>query len=221
MPPFADVGGDFGATSTMLVEYLRAARLEPTPEVATALFYGIKADTRDLGRRDDADRTSTATCGSSRASTSSCWRRSSTRSCRRGTSGCTTRRSSGRRCTATAIITDLGEVYSPDMVAEVAERMMFLEDMQVVARVRQLPQPALPPARERPADERGPAHPRSAQDRGGSAGGHGSMAGARLPLYGTRQQRKALKREVVRRFKEALGVDRERGVAVVHRRDVK
>ena len=48
--PFADVGGDFGATSTMLVEYLRAARLEPSVEVATALFYGIKADTRDLGR---------------------------------------------------------------------------------------------------------------------------------------------------------------------------
>ena len=49
--PFADVGGDYGATSTMLVEYLRAAPLEPSIEVATALFYGIKADTRDLGRQ--------------------------------------------------------------------------------------------------------------------------------------------------------------------------
>ena len=40
-----------GATSTMLVEYLRAARLEPSVEVATALFYGIKTDSRDLGRQ--------------------------------------------------------------------------------------------------------------------------------------------------------------------------
>ena len=30
----------------------------------------------------------------------------------------------------TAIITDLEEVYSPDMVAEVAERMMFLDGMK-------------------------------------------------------------------------------------------
>ena len=49
--PFADVGGDYGATSTMVVEYLRAARLEPSIEVATALFYGIKTDSRDLGRQ--------------------------------------------------------------------------------------------------------------------------------------------------------------------------
>ena len=45
-------------------------------------------------------RTWTATCGCSRAVTSSCWGRSSTRSCRRATSSCTTRPSSGRRCTA-------------------------------------------------------------------------------------------------------------------------
>ena len=31
--PFADVGGDFGATSTMLVEYLRAARLDPAQAI--------------------------------------------------------------------------------------------------------------------------------------------------------------------------------------------
>jgi nanoRNase/pAp phosphatase (c-di-AMP/oligoRNAs hydrolase) len=52
-------------------------------------------------------------------------------------------------------------------------------------------------------------------DLGGSAGGHGSMAGARLPLYGTRQQRTEMKREVVRRFKEALGIHTERGVSLL------
>src|SRR5437868_251180 len=49
--PFGDVGLNYGATSTLLVEYLRAARLEPGPELATALYYGIKADTRDLERQ--------------------------------------------------------------------------------------------------------------------------------------------------------------------------
>ena len=44
---FHDVGGDAGATSTLLTNYLRAAGVTPRPPVATALFYGIKSDTRD------------------------------------------------------------------------------------------------------------------------------------------------------------------------------
>jgi nanoRNase/pAp phosphatase (c-di-AMP/oligoRNAs hydrolase) len=47
---YADVRPETGATSTMLVEYLRAAGLEPAPPLATALFYGIKTDTRGLSR---------------------------------------------------------------------------------------------------------------------------------------------------------------------------
>jgi len=49
-PDFADVGGDYGATSTMLTCYLDSAEVAFDPAVATALFYGIKSDTRDLGR---------------------------------------------------------------------------------------------------------------------------------------------------------------------------
>jgi len=47
---FADVRPDLGATSTILTEYLQAANIEPTPPLATALFYGIKTDTMGLGR---------------------------------------------------------------------------------------------------------------------------------------------------------------------------
>jgi nanoRNase/pAp phosphatase (c-di-AMP/oligoRNAs hydrolase) len=45
-----DVRPGAGATSSMLVEYLQAAGLEPAPPLATALFYGIKTDTRGLSR---------------------------------------------------------------------------------------------------------------------------------------------------------------------------
>ena len=51
---FYDVGADCGATSTLLLNYLRAAGVVPRPAVATALFYGIKSDTRDLGREVSA-----------------------------------------------------------------------------------------------------------------------------------------------------------------------
>jgi nanoRNase/pAp phosphatase (c-di-AMP/oligoRNAs hydrolase) len=48
---FADVRPELGSTATMLTEYLRAAEIEPSSRLATALFYGIKADTMGLVRR--------------------------------------------------------------------------------------------------------------------------------------------------------------------------
>jgi nanoRNase/pAp phosphatase (c-di-AMP/oligoRNAs hydrolase) len=56
--PFADVRSGIGATSTMLLEYLQAAGIEPAQPLATALFYGIKSDTLGLVRGagpDDVD----------------------------------------------------------------------------------------------------------------------------------------------------------------------
>jgi len=47
---FFDIRPDVGATSTILTEYLQAAGVEPTPKIATALFYGVKADTMGLTR---------------------------------------------------------------------------------------------------------------------------------------------------------------------------
>jgi nanoRNase/pAp phosphatase (c-di-AMP/oligoRNAs hydrolase) len=47
---FYDVRPGLGATSTMLVGYLRDAGIEPPPQLATALFYGIKTDTMGLAR---------------------------------------------------------------------------------------------------------------------------------------------------------------------------
>jgi len=47
---FTDVRSRYGATSTILYEYLKQAKIEiPTP-VATAMVYGIRSDTQDLGR---------------------------------------------------------------------------------------------------------------------------------------------------------------------------
>jgi nanoRNase/pAp phosphatase (c-di-AMP/oligoRNAs hydrolase) len=45
---YVDVRPEAGATSTILTEYLQEAGLEPEPPLATALFYGIKSDTRGL-----------------------------------------------------------------------------------------------------------------------------------------------------------------------------
>ena len=48
--PFKDIRPSYGATSTILTEYMRAAEVKLTQRLATALLYGIKADTLALER---------------------------------------------------------------------------------------------------------------------------------------------------------------------------
>jgi nanoRNase/pAp phosphatase (c-di-AMP/oligoRNAs hydrolase) len=48
---FQDVRSDYGATSTIMLEYLRAAKIKPSRSLATALFYGIKTDTNNFARQ--------------------------------------------------------------------------------------------------------------------------------------------------------------------------
>jgi nanoRNase/pAp phosphatase (c-di-AMP/oligoRNAs hydrolase) len=48
--PFVDLRESYGATSTILTEYLQEAEVAIEPRVATALFYGISSETRQLGR---------------------------------------------------------------------------------------------------------------------------------------------------------------------------
>ncbi|MBN1850390.1 MAG: DHH family phosphoesterase [Deltaproteobacteria bacterium] len=49
--PFIDIRTHYGATATILTEYLRAARIKPSIRLATALFHAIKNDTDDFIRK--------------------------------------------------------------------------------------------------------------------------------------------------------------------------
>lgn len=49
--PFQDVRPNYGATSTIMTEYLRADKITPSRNLATALFYGIKTDTSNFARQ--------------------------------------------------------------------------------------------------------------------------------------------------------------------------
>jgi nanoRNase/pAp phosphatase (c-di-AMP/oligoRNAs hydrolase) len=55
--PFIDIRPDYGASATILNEYLFASGLDIPTNLATALFYGIASETQDLGREAvEADR---------------------------------------------------------------------------------------------------------------------------------------------------------------------
>lgn len=49
--PFTDIRPDYGATSTIMTQYLRATKIKPSAKLATALFYGIKTDTMNFQRK--------------------------------------------------------------------------------------------------------------------------------------------------------------------------
>ena len=51
----SDIRTAYGATSTILTEYVRAANIEVRPRLATGLLYGIKSDTQLLGRETSSD----------------------------------------------------------------------------------------------------------------------------------------------------------------------
>ncbi|MFO8015213.1 MAG: DHH family phosphoesterase [Phycisphaerae bacterium] len=52
--PFTDIRSRYGATSTILFEYLREVDVEPKAALATALLYGIRSDTEDFGMESHA-----------------------------------------------------------------------------------------------------------------------------------------------------------------------
>jgi nanoRNase/pAp phosphatase (c-di-AMP/oligoRNAs hydrolase) len=212
---FADVGGIYGATSTMLVEYLRAAKVHPSPELCTALYYGIKADTRDLERQTAApdvdsylwlfpriDRRRLAAI--EHPSLPPRYFRLYHQAIEQA------------RVYSSGVVTDLGEIYSPDMVPEVAERLSFLEGVSWSLALGSFRSQLYLSLRVHDRRKNAGRLIREAcADFGGSAGGHGSMAGARLPLTGRKAQREALRRDVVKRFKEAFGVEGERGASLL------
>jgi nanoRNase/pAp phosphatase (c-di-AMP/oligoRNAs hydrolase) len=49
--PFLDVRPTYGATASILIEYLRAAKIKPSAKLATGLYYAIKTDTSNFERQ--------------------------------------------------------------------------------------------------------------------------------------------------------------------------
>jgi len=48
---YVDIRKDYGATASMMVEYLRAASMKPSVSMATAMFYAIKVDTQNFEKK--------------------------------------------------------------------------------------------------------------------------------------------------------------------------
>ncbi len=183
---FHDVGGPAGATSTLVTMYLRAARLVPPPPLATALFYGIKTDTRDLGREvegHDIDCYAWLFPLMTKAALSRIEHPQVPKSyfaAYHRAYECARLHGGGQAC-----LVDLGQVYVPEIVPEVAERLVSLEGLKWSLAVGAYQNELYLSLR---LNDRRINAGRMVRELcaplGGSAGGHGAMAGARVPLGG-------------------------------------
>ena len=216
LAPIADVGGPIGATSTVVAEYFRASGLKVPSRVATALFYGIKADTRDLGRQTTKQDVDTylwlyplvdkdALAEIEHPKLPDDYFRLYHTAIERA------------QVFDDAVVCDLVEIYAPDMVAEVAERFSFLEGMKWSLAFGEYEDSIFYSLRT--SDRRmnaGRLIREVIESKGGSAGGHGTMAGARISVKGlSAAARRRLREEIVRSFLDAFGVKARKGKKLV------
>lgn len=208
-PPFYDVGGEYGATSTKVVELIMASGLEPPTNIATALFYGVKSDTLNLARdASPADITAylylfpradnKLLAEIERPQVPLDYFRVFNKAIMRG------------KIYGTMIVSDLGEIYAPDLCSEVADRLLQVEGVNHALAVGWYEEALFLSLRTRSrAKNAGKIlHNLVTKHTEGTAGGHGPMAGARIPVEARSQRSRAdIRRKIVHKVVTAFGQD--------------
>lgn len=200
--PFVDMRDNYGATSTILTEYLRDSHVTIESKIATALFYGIAAETQDLGRESTeadfaashflypyANKRRLGKIENARVP------REYFRAFRDAIDEATVYDK--------AIISDLGEVLYPDMVAEVADFLLRLDSVEWALAMGSYKKALYVSLRT--TDRETNAGEILQKVLGSkSAGGHDMIAGGRVRLDGNGLEREKMAVRVKERFLSRL-----------------
>ncbi len=205
--PFALVDGTVGATSTLVFELLRAAQVRLTRQIASALFLGIKADTRDAGR--DAGRRDLVAYKELFALAE-----------HKTIARITHPRLSNEyyrvvhRALETAVVAGdclyapIGDVPTPEFVSEVADYLVALKGLRWAVVTGRYGENLYFSIRTLSAQKDAGRMLRRAMGRHGLAGGHQKMAGGVLPLREMEpDKREAAEATVISKLFEALGAN--------------
>lgn len=180
---YHEIREDIGACATLVVDLLRAAGLEPPRPLATGLFYAIQSETQDLGREaTDADveasiylypRTDPALLSSIRHARVP---RDLFQSLHDGLEKAWYR--------GGVVCVPVGEMAYPDLVAQLADFFLRVHGVEwVVAIGRRADDLFVSVRADRPRAHAGEWVRATIAGRG-PAGGHGQMAGGRVPVPG-------------------------------------
>jgi nanoRNase/pAp phosphatase (c-di-AMP/oligoRNAs hydrolase) len=204
---FVDMRPDVGAISTVLVEYIQSADIELPPTLATALFYGIKTDTRGLSRGASQADVDAYFYLQQRADLEMLARIERAQVPREYFQSLVAALQASRRYDY-LVVSHLESMSYPDLVAEVADLLLRLEGIRWVLCMGVHEDVLILSVRTRLAY--GAAglirHIVGPQ---GTAGGHGSLSGGQIPLEG--QDPGELVRTVTQRALYHLGIESNGG----------
>lgn len=178
-----DLRPDYGATSTILYEYLRALGIHMSANLCTALFYGIQSDTQDLGREAspagvrayqklflEADKRKLAKIRRAPVP------RAYFQMLADSLADCVV--------AGATVISRIRNCRNPDMLAEVAELLLRLEGMRSAVCYGLFGEQILLSARSAGARSNTAMRMKRVVARLGTGGGHHSMAGGQVPVEG-------------------------------------
>ena len=178
---FVDIRPDAGATSTLIEEYLSRLGVEPERELATALLYGIRVDTKDFTRSTSIPDFEAAASLSPLVDESTLERVESP-SVSQETLRVLANAIEGRDVRGSTVASCVGEISDRDTLAQAAERLLDLDGITVTFVYGYMNGVIYASARSRGADLDVGELLRDALDPVGSAGGHATMAGAQVSL---------------------------------------
>jgi len=212
---FTDIRSSYGATSTILVEYLIEAGITPDTPLATALLYGIRSDTQDLGReasRFDIEAIEFLYPYANKRMLGVIQRGKVPRVYYQMLADALR----NARVQGPAVITDLGEIDNPDMIAEVADLLLREDETTWTMCTGFWKDKLLISLRTSEESNLAEKVIKRIVARRGTGGGHLTYAGGQIPVMnGTKTGREELVRDVQRRFISAIGAQAAEGSALV------
>ncbi|WP_115862381.1 DHH family phosphoesterase [Halorussus litoreus] len=178
---FVDLRSDVGATSTLLAEHTQRLGVELTEDVATALLYGIRVDTKDFAREVSTADFEAAAILLPLADVATLERVESP-SVSADTFETIARAIRNRRVEGTVLASCVGKLADRDALAQAADQLLAMEDVSTTLVYGFRDGTVFVSARARATDVDLGETMRAAFDQIGSAGGHADMAGAQIPL---------------------------------------
>jgi nanoRNase/pAp phosphatase (c-di-AMP/oligoRNAs hydrolase) len=209
--PYSDIRAAYGATTTILYEYLVAAEIEPDRRLASAIFHAIRSETQNLGREaEKADARAFLACfplvdneAISRIEHSRL---------HRSYFAMMNRAIAGTTLYGEVAVTRLGEVSHPDMVAEFADLIVRLEGIGWAFCIGRYQGDLLLSIRTHHRKTNAGRVIRTIVASRGTAGGHDMIAGGKIPGGGMTGSRAAREEDLlIRRLLRTLGTPSRRG----------
>lgn len=212
---WCDIRPNLGATSTIVLQYLRERGVALDARFATGLFYALRSETRDLGREASEFERSAYLYLVPLVDHKLLFRISHPKVPREHfvALDCALR---SAHIYGDLVAVNMGELYYPDLVAEVADLLLSFESARFVLCCGRYEGRAYLSLRTEATEGRAGTLMRQLIDAHGAAGGHGTMAGGRLhaPTH-TDKELQAAFDQLVQRFLMITGRSATPPVALV------